>query len=294
MNASMFETEIIIEVNECVFIAETTQCGGCGEYYKGQDCLPCIAKHLSQELKCDRCLKVQDSSDQLFDAEGASVGLCAGCLVEHNIEDKASPLARSMYEQLKPAMESLGTETHNHLERNWEITAITCIDSLPVETSVIFRRFRYTGAGVSFNSRVQISCSGVEEESEGDTQKKSVFCKFIEKQEKTFTLAFVHRTLEEIKTMLPKLHFNKYISKLYEGPSDSLEQDYFGDTFMGGEQCCVCLDKTQSVTECGHALCCICWSKLKKRICPCCRKNIWTQSQANEIQETSDEEDGDA
>ena len=285
MNASMFETEIIKEVNECFCVVETTQCGGCGEYCKGYDCLSCMKEELEDQLRCDNCKKVQESKDHLFDAEGASIGLCADCLVE----EKASPLARSMFEQLKASL--VGTETDNHWERNWELTAITCIDSLPVETSVIFKRFTYTSAGATFNSRIQISCSGVEEENEGDTQKKSVMCKFIEKQEKTFTLAFVHRTLEEIKTMLPKLHFNKYISKLYEGPSDSLEQEYFGETFMGGEQCCVCLDKTQSVTECGHALCCICWSKLKKRKCPCCRKNIWTQSQANEIQETSDEEE---
>ena len=45
-----------------------------------------------------------------------------------------------------------------------------------------------------------------------------------------------------------------------------------------GEECCVCLDTTKTVTPCGHKLCVICWGHIKmicRRLpCPICRENL--------------------
>ena len=45
-----------------------------------------------------------------------------------------------------------------------------------------------------------------------------------------------------------------------------------------GEECCVCLETTKTVTPCGHKLCVMCWGHIKmirQRLpCPICRENL--------------------
>jgi hypothetical protein len=45
-----------------------------------------------------------------------------------------------------------------------------------------------------------------------------------------------------------------------------------------GEECCVCLDVTKTITPCGHKLCVMCWGHIKmirRRLpCPICRENL--------------------
>jgi hypothetical protein len=38
------------------------------------------------------------------------------------------------------------------------------------------------------------------------------------------------------------------------------------------EKCCICLDDSDCMTECGHELCVICVKKVKK--CPMCREEL--------------------
>jgi len=44
-------------------------------------------------------------------------------------------------------------------------------------------------------------------------------------------------------------------------------------------ECCVCLDKTLSKTECNHLLCTKCYSKLKIKNCPMCRTILETEEE---------------
>jgi hypothetical protein len=39
-------------------------------------------------------------------------------------------------------------------------------------------------------------------------------------------------------------------------------------------KCCVCDDPTETKTKCKHHLCILCWNKLQKLTCPCCRTDI--------------------
>lgn len=48
--------------------------------------------------------------------------------------------------------------------------------------------------------------------------------------------------------------------------------------------CTVCHDPTTTETPCRHHLCMVCWEKLQKKTCPCCRCNI-------ECREVSEEEE---
>lgn len=49
--------------------------------------------------------------------------------------------------------------------------------------------------------------------------------------------------------------------------------------------CCVCDVETQHVTKCGHKLCFMCWNKLKKLTCPCCRAEIDDQTNHSDSDE---------
>jgi hypothetical protein len=39
-------------------------------------------------------------------------------------------------------------------------------------------------------------------------------------------------------------------------------------------KCSVCYEHTLTKTPCGHDLCLVCWAKLDKKKCPCCREDI--------------------
>lgn len=40
------------------------------------------------------------------------------------------------------------------------------------------------------------------------------------------------------------------------------------------EECVVCYENTNIVTQCNHHLCTLCCDKLNKKICPYCRENL--------------------
>ena len=41
-------------------------------------------------------------------------------------------------------------------------------------------------------------------------------------------------------------------------------------------ECMVCYRETSRYTRCGHALCCVCNSRLRKRVCPMCAASLQT------------------
>ncbi len=47
---------------------------------------------------------------------------------------------------------------------------------------------------------------------------------------------------------------------------------FFGTAFQDNDDCCICLEKTMTKTNCEHFLCVRCWAKLKKARCPMCRQ----------------------
>jgi hypothetical protein len=70
-------------------------------------------------------------------------------------------------------------------------------------------------------------------------------------------------------------HFTKPLFPLLKFPSN-FETKY--------QPCCVCMDDTSSKTQCGHPLCLVCWSSLKKLKCPLCRHQIesWESDEEEE------------
>jgi len=57
---------------------------------------------------------------------------------------------------------------------------------------------------------------------------------------------------------------------------ERLRQKVFADkkSIQHKKTCSVCYEHTLTTTPCGHDLCLVCWEKLDKKICPCCREAI--------------------
>jgi len=94
--------------------------------------------------------------------------------------------------------------------------------------------------------------------------------------------------------MLRRLKFSKLIGDFYD-PEDECEYAKLeneelavaaGLSFF--DDCCVCQEKTQTLTECGHALCHECWNRIERHVCPMCRGKLTTRNL-----EIEDDEDDD-
>lgn len=81
----------------------------------------------------------------------------------------------------------------------------------------------------------------------------------------------IDKILEDIKLLLIKLKFDKITSKFKTiNVVEPFEDKYLDDELI--DECCVCLDKTNMKTNCGHYLCVLCWDNLKNKDCPMCRE----------------------
>ncbi len=99
--------------------------------------------------------------------------------------------------------------------------------------------------------------------------------------------------LLSIKDSLSKLEFNNFIGcfvKDQEVNEDYLGLDIFDNEYMESNDCCVCMEKTITQTNCSHSLCVQCWSKLKKDECPICRMDNIFITKINEDCNDSDYE----
>ncbi len=110
---------------------------------------------------------------------------------------------------------------------------------------------------------------------------------------KEFSSEKIKSYLLEIKEILTKLELNKFLGCLVT--DQQINQEYLGFDIFDGEymdtnECCVCLDKTITKTNCEHALCIECWTKLKKDECPMCRCECITIRKTDACND-SDEED---
>ena len=211
------------------------------------------------------------------------------------------PYVVKIFEEVKRALENQKDNTQSHYECSFPLTSIGKIDGLLVDTSLVFRRFFYGPQQTtpSFNARMVVNCSKVMCEENGEGEYKNVLCNFLQKtvhsgcvsaKQIDFTIEFVNNCLIEIKNLTSSLKFDKLTSKLGEADF-KLESSFFGEELCAGVECCVCMEKTFSRTHCEHALCCVCWSSLKKKKCPLCRKGIFLQHEINEeVEEDSDED----
>ena len=75
--------------------------------------------------------------------------------------------------------------------------------------------------------------------------------------------------IKKIITILPNLRFVKSMGVLVENKYN----EPFGEEYLAGIECSVCLEKTITQTNCSHPLCLQCWSKIKKNKCPICRSS---------------------
>ena len=94
--------------------------------------------------------------------------------------------------------------------------------------------------------------------------------------------------LDDIKKLLPTLHFNVFRGDFYNSISTyTAVSDFFDDVeglIFSGDNCCVCREvKVITTTECNHYLCVPCYQQIKlvpdedmgeKRPCPLCREHI--------------------
>ena len=60
---------------------------------------------------------------------------------------------------------------------------------------------------------------------------------------------------------------------------DDIRMNFMGDMILNKmDECCVCYEKTNSKTDCGHSICLLCATKVKKeegeRKCPMCRGHL--------------------
>jgi hypothetical protein len=72
------------------------------------------------------------------------------------------------------------------------------------------------------------------------------------------------------------LKFDKLINDFVDGREEQIPFEFYSRLISPNiklifEDCSVCLEKTSGKTRCGHAICKICMSKLKKPSCPICR-----------------------
>jgi hypothetical protein len=84
------------------------------------------------------------------------------------------------------------------------------------------------------------------------------------------------KTAEELAKFiieeLPELRYEKY-SSMFVKPRKFYDHILkFHNVKLAGDECCVCYERTKSMTKCKHYLCLQCRPQLKEEKCPICRK----------------------
>ena len=105
-----------------------------------------------------------------------------------------------------------------------------------------------------------------------------------------------------INTLLLKLHHNLPLMKLnkYTGRFDTLNiWEGFDSCYLGDEICCVCLEKTTTLTTCAHSICVDCCHHMHKLkpsktlSCPTCRRQFQLFNSYDDTDDDDDEDDDD-
>lgn len=77
----------------------------------------------------------------------------------------------------------------------------------------------------------------------------------------------VAKILEMIR-LLKTVRFDKLTGRFLKEDN----KPFTVDCLSSAEDCPVCYEKTESMTDCGHYLCIPCWMEMNKSACPLCRK----------------------
>ena len=140
-------------------------------------------------------------------------------------------------------------------------------------------------------AHLKIMSSTIEEIIDDDVDNKQLFLRVYNVAEYGTDLKFqVANVLLDCKLALVKVKFNKLLGVF---SSESPPVYSFCDAFEIGaetgvisvfEDCCVCYEKTKTLTPCNHNLCIPCWGETKytrdddgdeNRLCPICRELIF-------------------
>jgi hypothetical protein len=93
----------------------------------------------------------------------------------------------------------------------------------------------------------------------------------------TLSIEQVVLLLDDLHENIGKMKLNKY-TEMFE--TEECCEDF--DEYKKDDECCVCMEKTRTKTDCKHSLCIGCWSQLQKRCCPMCKtKNmmVWVDEE---------------
>jgi hypothetical protein len=85
----------------------------------------------------------------------------------------------------------------------------------------------------------------------------------------------VDEFLDSFKKIVNNLAFCRIKGTIDEEQDTKFFQEIITNpniSFASIENCSVCMEQTKTKTTCSHHLCYICWSKLKQKNCPVCRK----------------------
>lgn len=83
----------------------------------------------------------------------------------------------------------------------------------------------------------------------------------------------IFNSFKKLKNKRLKRQFNKLMCS-FAKPKEVEYHQLLNKAFGGADICCVCHEDTFARTPCGHYLCFVCRSSLRKKICPICRIEI--------------------
>ena len=182
-----------------------------------------------------------------------------------------SPYIIQVQEKLEKDFETMKDLTGGVRGINIDLESINHIGGLPVEVKMsVFKTYIQTK--YVFNlSIVAIRC--MESNGEGAYCQRVLYMKNINTKE-DISLQSLTEVFESLKVLIKSLKFNKYKGK-FEKEESSLECCFFGNEFKVGGDCSVCLEYTQTRSECNHYICVECYSGLKRLKCPQCRHTLY-------------------
>lgn len=154
---------------------------------------------------------------------------------------------------------------------NIDLPSINNIAGLPVEVKIsVFQTHIQTK--YVFNLLINaIRCCV--QNGEDDYCPRTLYMKTINTKE-DISVESLTEVFESLKVLIKSLRFNKYIGS-FEKEECSFECSFFGNEFKTGGECSVCLEYTQTKSECNHYICVECYSGLKKLKCPQCRHTLY-------------------
>lgn len=155
------------------------------------------------------------------------------------------------------------------------ILPIETINELPVTVKISITPNLY-----KYLFFIDVDCHEIMMEEEGvEEYPLKLVCKFFYEIDIINPVINTDEFLDSFKKIVNSLRFDKM-----KGTIDDEQQDtkFFQElitnpniSFATVDNCSVCMEETKTKSLCGHTLCLICWSKLKEKICPQCREELF-------------------